>query len=52
MKTVVIKIILFAICAALVVGVVIPLAGQVKGTGQKTYDMVKDMNSNIGEEGT
>jgi len=47
MKDILVKIILLAICVALIAGVVIPLAGQVKETGQKAFDTVKNLNSNI-----
>lgn len=47
MKDILVKIVLLAICVALIAGVVIPLAGQVKETGQKTFDTVKNLNSNI-----
>lgn len=47
MKDILIKIILLAICIGLIVGVVIPLAGQVRDTGQKAFDTVKNLNSNI-----
>ena len=47
MKDILVKIILLAICVALITGVVIPLAGQVKETGQKAFDTVKNLNSNI-----
>ena len=47
MNKVIITIIMFAICMALVVGVVIPMSSQIKDTGQKTQDVVKNLNSNI-----
>ena len=47
MKDILVKIILLAICISLIAGVVIPLAGQVKDTGQKAFDTVKSLNSNI-----
>ena len=47
MKDILIKIILLAICVGLIVGVMLPLAGQVKDTGQKAFDTVKNLNSNI-----
>lgn len=47
MSKVVMTIILFAICTALVVGVVIPLATEVKGGGERTYRIVKQTNTNI-----
>jgi len=47
LKDILVKIILLAICVGLIAGAVIPLAGQVKGTGQKAFDTVKNLNSNI-----
>ena len=47
MKDIIVKIILLAICVALIAGVVIPIAQQVRGTGQKTFEVVKNLNSNI-----
>lgn len=50
MKEIVIKIILFGICAALIIGVVIPIAGEIKNTGQKSFNSVKVLSNNIVEE--
>ncbi len=50
MKEIVIKIILFAICAALIISVVIPIAGEIKNTGQKSFNSVKALSNNIVEE--
>jgi hypothetical protein len=47
LKDIIVKIILLAICVALIVGVVIPIAQQVRDTGQKAFDVVKNLNSNI-----
>ena len=47
MKDILVKIILLAICVALIAGVVIPLAVQVKESGQKAFETVKNLNSNI-----
>lgn len=49
MKDIIVKIILLAICVALIVGVIIPVAQQIKDTGQKTYNVVKNLNSNISQ---
>lgn len=49
MKKVVIAIVLFAICMALVVSTVIPISQQIKDTGQKSFNAVKNTNSNIRE---
>jgi hypothetical protein len=47
LKSIIVKIILFAICVSLIIAVVIPISQQIKDTGQKTYDVVKNLNSNI-----
>ncbi len=47
MNQILMKIILFAIAVALVIGIVIPLSGQVRETGQKTFTWVKNLNDNI-----
>ena len=50
MNKVITTIILFAICVSLVVGVVIPIATEVKAGGEKTYQVVKQTNTNIVSE--
>ena len=40
-------IILFAICVALIAGVVMPLSDGIKVVGQKSFDSVKTMSDNI-----
>jgi len=47
MNKVIMTIIFFALCVALVIGVVIPITQQIKDTGQKSFDSVKNMSSNI-----
>lgn len=47
MKKVIISLIMFGLVMALVVGVVLPIANQLKSTGQKVYDTTKDTNNNI-----
>lgn len=47
MKSIVTKIILFAIAVSLIIAVIIPISKQIKATGQKTFDVVKNLSSNI-----
>lgn len=47
MEKILIGIILFAICVSLIIGVVIPLSDSIKEAGQKSFDSVKSMSSNI-----
>ncbi len=47
MNKVIMTIILFAICVSLVVGVVLPIATEVKVGGEKTFQTVKQTNTNI-----
>lgn len=47
MKSIIIKIILFAIGVSLIIAVIIPISKQIKDTGQKTFNVVKNLNSNI-----
>lgn len=47
MKSIIVKIILFAIAVALIIAVIIPISTQIKDTGKKTFDVVKNLNSNI-----
>ena len=47
MKKVIITIIFFAISISLIIGVILPIMNQIKGTGQKSFDSVKNMNNNI-----
>lgn len=49
MKNVIMTIILFALCVALVVGVVIPVTTLIKDTGEKSFNSVKNLNDNIVE---
>jgi hypothetical protein len=47
LKSIIVKIILFAIAVLLIIAVIIPISRQIKDTGQKTFDVVKNLNSNI-----
>lgn len=47
MKNVIIAIILFALCVALVVGTVLPVSDVISDTGGKVYQSVKNLNDNI-----
>ena len=47
MKNVIMTIILFALCAALVVGVILPLSAQIRQTGQNSLDTLKTLNANM-----
>lgn len=47
MKSIIVKIILLAIVVSLIIAVVLPISHQIKDTGQKTFDAVKNLNSNI-----
>lgn len=50
MKNVIIAIILFALCVALVVGTVLPVSDVISDTGGKVYQSVKNLNDNITAE--
>lgn len=52
MKNVIMTIILFAICVALVIGVVLPVAGLIRDSGQKSFSSVKNLSDNIVESTT
>lgn len=47
MKNVIIAIIMFALCVALVVGTVIPVSEMISDSGSKVYQSVKNLNDNI-----
>lgn len=49
MKNVIIAIIMFAICMALVLGTVLPVSEMISGTGGKVYTSVEKLNDNIAE---
>lgn len=49
MKNVIIAIILFAICIALVLGSMLPISEVISNTGDKVYISVKKLNDNIKE---
>lgn len=49
MKNVIIAIILFAICIALVLGSILPISEVISSTGDKVYVSVKKLNDNIKE---
>jgi hypothetical protein len=47
MKNIIIAIILFALCVALVLGTVIPVSELISESGGKVYQSVKNLNDNI-----
>ncbi len=47
MKNIIIAIIMFALCVALVIGTVLPVSEIISDTGGKVYQTVKEMNENI-----
>lgn len=47
MKNILIAIIMFALCVALVVGTVLPVSELISDTGGEVYQSVKDLNDNI-----
>ncbi len=47
MKNIIIAIIMFAICVALVIGTVLPVSELISDTGGEVYDTVKLLNDNI-----
>lgn len=50
MKNVIISIVMLCICAALIVGVILPLAEQIRITGQKSFESVRSLSENIVED--
>lgn len=50
MKNIIIGIILFALCVALIIGTVLPATELISDTGGKVYQSVKDLNDNISED--
>lgn len=50
MKNVIMTIILFGLCVALVVGIVIPITHLIRETGGRSFDSVKTLSDNIVEE--
>lgn len=47
MKNIIIAIIMFALCVALLIGNVLPASKLISDTGQKVYESVKNLNDNI-----
>lgn len=47
MKSIIIAIIMFALCVALVIGTVIPVSELISDTGGQVYQTVEDLNENI-----
>lgn len=47
MNKVIVSIVLLSISLALIIGGVLPVATEIKATGQTTFDAVKSMNSSI-----
>lgn len=47
MNKVIVSIILLAISLALIIGAVIPVANEIKTTGQTTFDAIKNVNNSI-----
>lgn len=47
MKNILIAIIMFALCVALVIGTVLPVTELVSDTGGEVYKAVQDLNENI-----
>ncbi|HEX2925916.1 MAG TPA: hypothetical protein VHP38_06615 [Ruminiclostridium sp.] len=47
MKNIIIAIIMFALCVALLIGTVLPASELISDTGKKVYQSVKNLNDNI-----
>jgi len=47
MKNIIIAIIMFALCIALVIGTILPVSELISDTGTEVYDSVKQLNDNI-----
>lgn len=47
MKNILIAIIMFALCIALVIGTVLPVTDLIADTGGKVYQTVQDLSENI-----
>jgi len=47
MKNIIIAIIMFALCVALVLGTVLPVSELISDTGSEVYGTVKQLNDNI-----
>ncbi len=50
MKNIIVSIVLLFICVALIVGVVLPLAEQIRTVGQKCIESVADLGDSIAED--
>ncbi len=50
MKNIIIAIIMFALCVALVIGTVLPASELISDTGKKVYQSVKKLNNNIKDD--
>ena len=47
MKNIIIAIMMFALCVALVIGTVLPVSELISDTGGEVYETVKELNDNI-----
>ncbi len=47
MKNILIAIIMFALCVALIIGTILPVSEVVSDTGEEVYSTVKELNKNI-----
>lgn len=47
MSKILVTIILLAICVALILGVVLPLADEIKVVAEKAFDAIKEFGNNI-----
>ncbi len=47
MKNILIAIIMFALCVALIIGTILPVSEVVSDTGEEVYSTVKELNRNI-----
>ncbi len=47
MKNILIAIIMFALCVALIIGTIIPVSEVVSDTGEEVYSTVKELSKNI-----
>ncbi len=47
MKNILIAIIMFALCVALIIGTILPVSEVVSDTGEEVYSTIKELNKNI-----
>lgn len=50
MKNIIIAIIMFALCVALVIGTLLPVSEVISDSGGKVYQSVKNLNDNISND--